>query len=281
MLFVSGERPDRFSKALLSGADLVCIDLEDAVHPEHKAAARAAAFEFLAQAGASQPLAVRINGLRTLDGLQDVLAWARSGARARYVLLPKTESAAEMALLQSWLGDRAQGLVALLETPQGMEAAASIARERMLGAPALAALMLGGADLSAELGAQFGWAGLLHARGQLVQAARLTGLQTWDVPHIHLHDSEALQRETEQVRQLGFDCKTAIHPSQIPVIHAGMADSPADVQGALDLLAALQAHPGQGRGAFVFQGKMVDAPLIRRAQRIAERHHAALSQSVH
>lgn len=275
MLFVSGERPDRFEKALAAGADLVCIDLEDAVHPERKATARDAVFEYLARAPADAPLAVRINGLRTLEGLQDVLAWVRSGASARCVLLPKTESPVEMALLQGWLGERVQGLVALIETPAGMEAAAAIARERLQGAPSLLALMLGGADLSAELGAQFGWDGLRHARGQLVQAARLSGLQAWDVPHIDLQDLPGLRAETERVRALGFDCKTAIHPAQLPVIHAAMADSEADVAGALALLAALQTHQEQGRGAFVFQGKMVDAPLVRRAERIAARHRAA------
>lgn len=275
MLFVSGERPDRFAKALAVGADLVCIDLEDAVHPERKAAARQAVFDFLAQADVSLPVAVRINGLRTADGLEDVLAWRCSGARARCVLLPKTECATELALLQGWLGEHVQSLVALIETPEGMQAAAAIARARLQHAPALGALMLGGADLCAELGARFDWDGLRHARGQLIQAARLTGLQAWDVPHVDLQDLDGLREETTRVRALGFDCKTAIHPAQIAVIHAALADDPAEVQQALALLAALRAQSGEGRGAFVFEGKMVDAPLIRRAERIAARHSAA------
>jgi citrate lyase beta subunit len=128
--------------------------------------------------------------------------------------------------------------------------------------------MLGGADLAAELGALFGWDGLLYARGRLVNAAKAAGLQAWDVPHIDVADSAGLADETRRVLELGYDCKTAIHPQQITTIHAAFMPTPAELEWAQALL---QAVPDDGAsGAFIFQGRMVDAPVLRKARRIVE-----------
>lgn len=281
MLFVSGEKSERFQKALDSGADMVCIDLEDAVAPALKASARESVLSFAAQrqnaasAHALAQLAVRINSPRTREGLEDVLQLAASGVRLDALLLPKVEHPEELALLQGWCPDVAQAWVALIETPRGIENAASIAAASHSVAPALSALMLGGADLSNELGAQFNWEGLLWARGRLVNAAKSAGLQAWDVPHINLKDLEGLRDETQSVLAMGFDCKSAIHPAQVPVIHSVFEPS-ADMQAwARDLLAALAQRDKEGlaAGAFMHAGRMIDAPVIARAQRIAQFSH--------
>ncbi len=128
--------------------------------------------------------------------------------------------------------------------------------------------MLGGADLAAELGAQFGWEGLLHARGRLVNAAKAAGLQAWDVPHIDLKRPDDLSEETRKVLALGFGCKTAIHPQQIALIHAAFAPSPAELAWAKALLQAIPDGPTDG--AFIFEGRMVDAPVLRKARRVVE-----------
>jgi len=275
MLFVSGERPDRFPKALAAGADLVCIDLEDAVHPDRKAQARQAAFSFAAGRDAKQPgarLAIRLNGLRTLEGLADMSALLASQARVDYLVLPKVEHAPDLGLAHAWAADRFDALVALVETPLGIERAESLAASARDGAPKLAALMLGGADLSVELGCAFGWDGLLSARARLVNAARSAGLHAWDVPHLGLDDLPALVEETRAVLRLGFACKTAIHPSQVAAIHAAFVPEPALLEWArtlLDAHAAMEATPG-ARGAFLFQGKMVDPPLVAKARRIVQ-----------
>jgi citrate lyase beta subunit len=263
MLFVSGEKPVRFAKAAASGADLVCIDLEDAVHPERKAAAREAALAWL-KANGTTGIALRINGLRTLEGLRDVLALSDAGLQLEWLLLPKVEAAADLQALQGWIGPRIERIAALIETPRGIENMTAIAD----AGGALAALMLGGADLSAELGCEFGWDGLLAARGRLVNAAKAAGLQAWDVPHIDLADSDGLAEETRRVLALGFDCKSAIHPQQLATIHGAFAPTPAEHAWAEALL---QAVPGEIRGAFIFQGRMVDAPVLRKARRIADR----------
>jgi citrate lyase beta subunit len=271
MLFVSGEKSERFPKAMAAGADVVCIDLEDAVHVERKQAAREQVLGWLSKQQASEgpAIAVRINGLRTLDGLRDVLALNESQLQLDWLLVPKVEDAAELRALDAWAGNRYARATALIETPRGVENASSIAQ----AGGKLAALMLGGADLAAELDAQFGWDGLLHARGRLVIAAKAAGLQAWDVPHIDLARPSDLTEETRKVLALGFSCKTAIHPQQISIIHSAFAPSPDELAWAKALMQALPDAPD---GAFIFEGRMVDAPVLRKARRIVEL--ACLSQ---
>ncbi len=266
MLFVSGEKSERFPKAMVAGADVVCIDLEDAVHAARKQVAREQVLGWLSRQQASErpSIAVRINGLRTLEGLRDVLALSESQVRLDWLLVPKVEDAADLQALHAWAGARYERLTALIETPRGVENALSIAQ----AGGKLAALMLGGADLAAELDAQFGWDGLLHARGRLVNAAKAAGLQAWDVPHIDLARPGNLSEETRKVLALGFSCKTAIHPQQISIIHAAFAPLPDELAWAKALLQVLPNGPTDG--AFIFEGRMVDSPVLRKARRIVE-----------
>ena len=272
MLFVSGEKEERFAKAMAAGADLVCIDLEDAVHPARKVEARRQVLAWLKatpRAEGGSGVALRINGLRTLDGIRDVLALVESGVRVDWLLLPKAEHASDVQTIEAWCGAQVGAITALVETPSGIENLASLAR----AGGKLGALMLGGADLSAELDAKFDWEGLLSARGRLVNAAKAARLQAWDVPNVDLSSDEGLATETRRALALGFGCKTAIHPQQLATIHAAFTPSPAEVEWATVLLQAVPE--GEGSGAFLFQGKMVDAPLLKKARRIAELARAA------
>ncbi|MFA7322679.1 MAG: aldolase/citrate lyase family protein, partial [Dokdonella sp.] len=117
MLFVSGEKADRFPKAMAAGADVVCVDLEDAVHPERKKAACDSVIEWLrAQpaSGVGPALALRINGVRTQRGLRDLLALLEAGVRIDWLLVPKVEDAADLHILHAWAGKRYDRLVALV-----------------------------------------------------------------------------------------------------------------------------------------------------------------------
>ena len=267
MLFVSGERVERFPKAIAVGADVVCIDLEDAVQPLAKDKARKDVLGWLsAQSGiGNNSLGLRLNGIRTRDGANDAMALTDSGVRLDWLLLPKVEDAADVAAIKALASDSFVGLVALIETPLGVENAPAIAKAIAELQGRNGALMLGGADLSAELGAEFGWEGLRYARGRLGNAARSFDLQVWDVPCIDVNDDEGLRQETRRVIALGFTCKTAIHPRQIESIHEVFRPDPAQVKWANDLLAA---HEVSSQGAFLFQGKLVDAAILKRAQRI-------------
>ncbi|WP_396436373.1 HpcH/HpaI aldolase/citrate lyase family protein [Limnohabitans sp.] len=271
LLFVSAERPERFDKAMASGADVVCIDLEDAVHPDRKDAARNAAMAYLLGRakgnGGGSRLGLRINTSKTLVGLRDVMAIAEAGVHMDVLLVPKAESSHELEAMHAWLPQAFTELVALVETPLGVERATEIAAAARHAAPRLSALMLGGADLSMELGARFDWDGLLSARGRLVNAARAWGLQAWDVPFIAIADEPGLVQETRRVLDMGFDCKAAIHPNQIAPMHGVFQPSQVEILWAKGVCAAAVG----GHGAFLYEGRMVDTPLLRRAERILQR----------
>jgi|LakMenEpi03Aug12_release.lakeMendotaPanAssembly.Ray.scaffolds.fasta_scaffold23817_2 citrate lyase beta subunit len=271
LLFVSAERPERFDKAMASGADVVCIDLEDAVHPDRKDAARNAAMAYLLGRakgnGGGSRLGLRINTSKTLVGLRDVMAIAEAGVHMDVLLVPKAESSHELEAMHAWLPQAFTELVALVETPLGVERATEIAAAARHAAPRLSALMLGGADLSMELGARFDWDGLLSARGRLVNAARAWGLQAWDVPFIAIADEPGLVQETRRVLDMGFDCKAAIHPNQIAPMHGVFQPSQVEILWAQGVCAAAVG----GHGAFLYEGRMVDTPLLRRAERILQR----------
>lgn len=271
MLFVSGEKVERFPKAFSAGADLVCIDLEDAVQPSAKSVAREQVIDWLCAPGnAQQPCAsaIRLNGLRTHDGLRDTLKLLESGLVVDWLLLPKVESATDIECIAGWVPHRFRAIAALIETPSGVENASLIAGAiRSLLPGKAGALMLGGADLSMELGAVFGWDALFAARGRLVNAARGAGLQAWDVPFLGLDDHDGLLEETRRVIGLGFSCKSAIHPKQLRAIHAAFEPDPRSIEWARGVL---EAQTEAAAGAFVYQGKLVDAPILKRAERIVE-----------
>ena len=161
ILFVPGSRSDRIAKALASDADLVCIDLEDSVAPEGKAAARAAAIDFIAGQDAPSGLWLRINPVRSATGLADILAVLDSAAAPTTLMLPKLSDPADLALLDEVMGDRPIRFVPLIETAAGLRNAAAIATAKRVHA-----LLFGAVDLSVELGCTLDWEPLLHARAQ-------------------------------------------------------------------------------------------------------------------
>ncbi len=255
LLFVPGSRPERFAKALASGADLVCIDLEDAVPPEGKEEARAAA---LAAIG-DERLALRINALTTAEGVADLLALSKAPRAPALLLMPKVEHAGEIAVARGALGAGAPGIVPLIETAAGLRALPEISAQ-----PGVAALMFGGADFAGELGCDFAWEPLLHARSTIVAAAAAARLPAIDVPWIALDDAAGLENECRRAKSLGFAAKAAIHPAQVDAIHLAFRPTAADIAEAEEALAAFAAAGG---AAVRHKGKMLEAPIIRRHQR--------------
>jgi citrate lyase beta subunit len=262
-LFCPGTRPERFAKAVATGADAVIVDLEDAVPAAQKAAAREHAVSWLtAERTADAARCLRVNALRTAAGLRDVLALVDAGAAPDHLVVPKAESADELALLDTVLTGLCTHtrLLPLIETARGLDAAAALA-----AAPRVSGLALGGADLAADLGAEMSWEPLLWARARLVQAAATAGVAVVDVPHLALADAASLRDETERVRRLGFTGKLAIHPDQVAPIQAVFTPSAAEVERARRIVAAADAADG---GVAVVDGRMVDAPVVRAAARI-------------
>jgi citrate lyase subunit beta/citryl-CoA lyase/(S)-citramalyl-CoA lyase len=273
LLFVPGHRPDRFAKAKAAGAGVTVIDLEDAVPAADKAAARSAA---LAEFGASAEgndlagWALRINAVTTAAGIADLASLLQAAVLPALLLVPMVEDAIELKIVANALGARCPGLIPLIETPAGLRRA-----HRIGCMPRVAALMFGGGDFSAELGVALGWESLLAARGQFVMAAAEARVPAIDVPFLGLDDADGLMTETRRARALGFAAKAAIHPAQLPPIHAAFAPTPVEVAEASEALAAYAAGGGQ---AIRFKGRMLEAPIIRRYQAILDAkdrmHHA-------
>jgi (S)-citramalyl-CoA lyase len=257
MLFIPGNRPERFAKALASGADLVCIDLEDAVPDADKDAARQSALDAV---GSDARYAIRINGLTTAQGLADVLAIKQSPAKPSFLFLPKVESPHELVIVRQVLSDETIALVPLIETVKGLRCAHEIAAE-----PQVPMMMFGGGDFSAELGVALAWEPLLLARSQFVMACAGAGVSAMDVPYIKLDDENGLRHECALAKDLGFVAKAAIHPAQIKAIHDILRPSAEAIAEAHEARAAFAAAKGS---AVRFKGKMLEGPIMRQYERI-------------
>ncbi|MGI9627082.1 MAG: HpcH/HpaI aldolase/citrate lyase family protein [Longimicrobiales bacterium] len=261
LLFVPGDKPDRFSKALASGADAICIDLEDAVATDQKAAARQATAAFLADSGAADiDVVVRLNDPDSPEWKADIGAVSRN--RPDALMIPKVKTEDEV----KWVADVFGGdirLIPLIETAQGLDNVTWIAA----ATPAVVALVFGGFDLALELGAEPEWDALLYARSRVVHAAALNRITALDMPSRDLEDPDALREEAERARRMGFFGKTAIHPDQVPVIAEVFTPSAQKVAWAKRVVAALS---GAQDGAVNVDGKMVDRPIAEAAKRILE-----------
>lgn len=262
MLFLPGLRTDRFERAAASNADIVCLDLEDAVAPQLKAQAREAVLSTLNGQRGGVRLAVRINGAGSPDGADDLLALATAEAPPDIVVLPKANGPEEIGWLISMLPPHfAQAeLFAIIETARGLEAACRIAT----ASPRVTTLVFGAADLCAELGCTLAWEPLLYARSRVVHAAAIAGLAVMDVPYLDVDDETGLRAEVAAVRRLGFTAKAAIHPKQVSGINEGFAPSAAEEQRARRVLEAFDACKD---GVCLLDGRLVELPVIRAARR--------------
>jgi len=258
VLFVPGARPDRFAKAAGAGADGICIDLEDAVAEADKDRARADAIAALHQLDLART-AIRINGLMTRYGLADLLALADAAVQPRTLFVPMVESPVVLLQARAVLGE-AVALVPLIETVAGLEAAPAIA-----AAPGVAAIMFGGGDFAAQLGIAMDWEPLLFARSRIVAAAAAAGIAAIDVPYIALDDEPGLEAEARRARALGFAGKALIHPAQLPAVRRAFRPSAAEIDEARRAIAAYDAAGGQ---AIRHDGRMLEAPIVARYQRI-------------
>ncbi|MCB1502976.1 MAG: CoA ester lyase [Bauldia sp.] len=251
-LFVPADRPERFVKAAASGADAVILDLEDAVAPAAKDAARAA----LAAALPEAAIVVRVNAAGTpwhgadlalLDTLPAVGA-----------MLPKAEDPAAVAGLARRLGE-GRRLIPLIETALGLHHAAAIA-----AVPGVTQLAFGPADYRNDVGCDDSPEALLLARSTLVLASRLGGIAApLDGPCFDFRDPEATAGEAHHAKSLGFGGKLCIHPAQVPAVRAAFRPGAAEIDWARRVVAA-----GGGGGAAAVDGAMIDAPVLARARRI-------------
>ena len=258
-LFTPATRPERFAKAAETGADVLLIDLEDAVAPRDKAAARTTALDYLAGLRAGTLRALRINGLDTRAGIADLDALLGSAASPDFLVLPKTETAGHLQILDRLLTavGKATRLVGLIESARGLAALEAIST----ATPRLAGLMFGAADMSADLGAATAWQPLAYARGRLIAVCALADILAIDSPFFELHDEAGLKQEVTAAVAFGFSAKAAIHPAQIGPINAALAPSAEAVEKARAVIAV------NAKGVGTVEGEMIDEAVARKARR--------------
>jgi len=256
VLYVPANREGAVAKARTLGADCVILDLEDAVQPDAKVAARAAAVA--AVGGWGSELLVRVNGLSS--------AWAADdfGVVSGFdgVVVPKVESAAEAARAAAMAGG--VPVWAMIETPRGVLAAAEIA-----AVDGVVALMAGLGDLSKELRAvpMPGRGAFLYALGAMVMAARAAGRLVFDGVYMDVLDEAGFLEEARQGLMFGFDGKTLVHPLQVAPCNAVFTPSGESLEAARGLIAAYEAGLAAGRGVTTYEGRLIEVLHVAEARR--------------
>jgi citrate lyase subunit beta/citryl-CoA lyase len=251
-LFVPGDRPERFDKACAAGAGMVIVDLEDAVAPPDKQAARDAVADWLR---ADRPVALRINASDTA-WFDDDLALCGHAAVAA-VVLPKAERVEPLQRVRSAAPHAV--LLPLIETARGIANAQALA-----AADGVQRLLFGSIDFQLDLGISGDGEELLFFRSQLVLASRLAQIEApVDGVSTALDDAAQLRADTLRARRLGFGAKLCIHPKQVPVVNAAFAPTAQEIEWAKRVLEAAEQSQG---AAVALDGRMVDKPVILRAQ---------------
>lgn len=253
-LFVPATRLERVAKAAASGADAVIIDLEDAVSPEEKDAARQALAGF---ALPDLPVILRINAVGTRWHTDDLTLAARMGFAG--VMLPKSEDAGLLSLVYQGAGG--SPVLALVETARGI-----VNLPAITSVDGVARLAFGSVDFSADIGCAHEPEPLLFARAQMTIASRVAGLAApIDGVTLAIDDEATIEADARRAISLGFSGKLCIHPRQVAAVLRGFAASAAEVEWAARVLAA------SGGGAAAVDGVMIDAPVRRRAEQILRR----------
>lgn len=293
MLFVPASRPDMIARAAASEADAVCLDLEDSVVPDEKAASRSnVVLALQTQDFGRRVRMMRINALDTPYAYRDVIEVVEAaGDRLDLLMVPKVGSPQDIAFVDVLLTQieaaraltRRIGVEAQIETASGFLNAHHIAGS----SPRLEALIFGSGDYAASMrmpAANIGeldryddvypghrWHAVMHT---IVAAARANGLRCMDGPYAAFRDATGLDRAALVARSLGFDGKQCIHPGQLAAVNAVFSPSAEEVAHARALVQAYEAAAAAGRGAAAHDGRMIDAANLRMAQTILERHRA-------
>ncbi len=262
ILFVPGDRAERFDKARASGADMVVIDLEDAVLPERKTAARDIVHDALS--GLVEPrFHVRVNSLDTAWHADDIAALAKLPGIAG-LMLPKAERASDLAAMHAAAAGKP--LHALVETVAGVLNLADL-----VTAPGLARLSFGTVDFQVDAGIDGDGAEIDHVRTQIVLHSRGAGLAApVDGVSTNLTDDEGLARDARHSRRFGFGGKLCVHPRQVAVVNAAFLPSDAEVEWAKRVLFAIDG----AFGAVAVDGKLIDKPVVDRARRLVDLQQA-------
>lgn len=285
MLFVPGNNPGMIRDAYIYGSDSIMFDLEDSVSMHEKDAARFLVYSALTTINyGKKELVVRINDLNSGLGVKDLEAIVR--ARPNIIRLPKTETAqdildceAEILRIEREAGipEGSTQMMAAIESARGVLNAYAIAT----ASPRLVAIALGAEDYVTDLKTtRSDGTELFFARCMILNAARAAGIDAIDTVYSDINNEEGFLKEVELIRKLGFDGKSVINPRQIPPLHQAFVPSEKDLKKARAIMDAIQEANARGSGVASLNGKMIDKPVVIRAERLLELYENANRISV-
>jgi (S)-citramalyl-CoA lyase len=264
-IFTPGMKPEMFPKALSSGADIVCVELEDGIAPKDKEEARKRALALFEKPWIDDDVEciVRINCLREAFGIADIHAILATDTPPPALMLPKVKTPEEVALLDTLLTERGHDtrLHVIIETNAGLEAAFEIAQ----CSSRIDALFFGGVDMAAELRCENAWEPLLYARSRVVHAAAAAGLDVIDVPYLDLEDMEGMVVAAKQAKAIGFSGKGSIHPKQIAALNEIFTPNADEIARARRIIETFEEAD---TGLVVIDGKLIEKPVLRDMYRL-------------
>ena len=263
-IFTPGLQPEMFPKALASGADMVCIELEDGIAMKDKDEARKNTIEALKSLEVKNDveLVVRLNCQRTKNGLLDLEAIASNKLKVKAIMLPKVKTPDEITFIDDMLTDCGldTDLHVIMETNQALESIYDIAHS----SDRIVALYFGGEDMAAELRVENKLENLVYARSRLVHAGASKGVDVIDVPYLNLEDMEGMKKEAQFVKNLGFTGKGSIHPKQISILNEIFTPSEEEISKAKEIMDQFKKA---NTGLVVIDGKLIERPVLREMQR--------------
>lgn len=288
MLFLPGNTPNILQNGDALGADAVIFDLEDAVAPDQKDAARILVRNTMTYLDFSKvEVIVRINSV-------DADFWKKDldtilPLKPSLIMPPKSSCAQDVLTVDAYMSEledklgferNTVRLIPLIETALGVENAFQIAS----CTKRVAAIFLGGEDLTADLQCKRTKESqeIEYARSRMVCAARAAGVDVYDTPFTDVNDDEGIRIDAEKAKSLGFTGKSSISPRHVPVINEVFSPSQRDIDYAYEVMEAIRRGKEEGRGAVALRGKMIDAPVVNRAKRVIETAEAlGLGRSEH
>jgi len=264
-IFTPGLKPEMFPKALASGTDIVCVELEDGIAPKDKSEARKKALALFEtpQADDGVERIVRINCMREQFGVEDVQAILATDTPPPALMMPKVRTPDEVVMLDNLLSERGHDtrLHIIIETNAGLEACYEIAH----CSSRIDAMFFGGVDMAAELRCENAWEPLLYARSRVVHAAASAGLDVIDVPYLDLEDPAGMVVAAKQAKALGFSGKGSIHPKQIAALNDVFTPSEDEIARARRIIKTFEEA---NTGLVVIDGKLIEKPVLRDMYRI-------------
>ena len=264
-IFTPGLKPEMYTKALKSGTDMVCIELEDGIAPQDKEIARNLALKLFQEKQENDGVEriLRINSLREKFGIEDVQAILSTKNPPPALMIPKVKKPDEIVILDNLLSEKGHHcrIHVIIETNEGLENAYQIAN----CSNRIDALFFGGVDMSAELRCENKWEPLLYARSRIVHAAASAGIDAIDVPYLDLEDLEGMRKEAILAKELGFSGKGSIHPKQIPILNDVFTPSELSIKKAQKIVSVFEKA---NTGLVVIDGKLIEKPVLREMYRI-------------